>query len=178
MCRDTESRSEPRLSGSSPERGTEPREEEARASGLSARLEAALTGPAEAEAGATEQTRLARALTDFDTPASARCRLDGVRLLYVGGRPSLLDSLTTLPRQFGGLLLRHDGGIDDAVRLLPGLVSRYDAALLPADCVSHAAMTTARRICAAADMLLRPLRSATESSFLCALKRLGDTGAS
>jgi hypothetical protein len=146
MCRDTESRSEPRLSGSSPQRGTEPREEEARASGHSARLEAALTGPAEAEAGATEQTRLARALTDFDTPASARCRLDG--------------------------------GIDDAVRLLPGLVSRCDAALLPAECVSHAAMTTARRICTAADMLLRPLRSATESSFLCALKRLGDTGAS
>lgn len=130
-----------------------------------AQAQAALAAALAAERDAAEQ-----ALTELAAPRSpSRPRIDALRVLYVGGRPSLRDALAEIARRLGGELLRHDGGVEDALSLLPGLVGRADLALMPVDCVSHAAMTSTRRLCEAGGVPFRPLRSASLSSFLAAI---------
>jgi len=114
------------------------------------------------------------AMLGFDE-AAARDReptardLTGVTLLYVGGRPGLIDQLKALTASRGGTLLSHDGGIEDNVGVLPGLVSRADAALFPVDCVSHTAVGLIKKLCRNACKPLVPLRSASVASFIAAI---------
>jgi uncharacterized protein DUF2325 len=73
--------------------------------------------------------------------------LEGAALLYVGGRPQVIARLRSLVAAADGELLHYDGGIEDRADVLAGLVSRADAALFPADCVSHNAALTLKRLC-------------------------------
>ncbi|MCZ0737586.1 DUF2325 domain-containing protein [Phreatobacter sp. AB_2022a] len=95
--------------------------------------------------------------------------LGGLTLLYVGGRPRLVDQLRALAATRGGLLLAHDGGVEDNVTLLPGLISQADLVLFPVDCISHLAAGLIKRHCREAGKAYRPLRSASLASFLTAL---------
>jgi Uncharacterized protein conserved in bacteria (DUF2325) len=99
--------------------------------------------------------------------------LHGVTLLYVGGRPGLLDQLKALCAKRGGLLLSHDGGIEENPAALPGLVSRADAALFPVDCISHAAMGQIKKLCREIGRPFVPLRTASVASFVAAIA-MGD----
>ncbi|HMG51456.1 MAG TPA: DUF2325 domain-containing protein [Inquilinus sp.] len=121
-----------------------------------ASLEAALAGPAE----------------DASETADGAPDLQGRRLLYVGGRPKQVEQLRALARRFGGELLSHDGGIEDNVALLPGLVSQSDIAFFPVDCVSHHAAGQVKRLCRETDKPFLPLRSASLASFVAAIGRL------
>jgi len=78
----------------------------------------------------------------------------------------------------GAALLHHDGGIDERGGTLHGLVSRADAVLFPADCVSHAAMWSAKRLCHQYGKPIVPLRSAGLASFCAALNRLAEPASS
>ena len=102
-------------------------------------------------------------------PEAAARDLTGVTLLYVGGRPGLIDQLKAITARQGGTLLSHDGGIEDNVGVLPGLLSRADAALFPVDCVSHAAAGLIKKLCRNACKPLVPLRSASVASFVAAI---------
>ena len=95
--------------------------------------------------------------------------LDGLTLLYVGGRPGLLDQLKALCAKRGGLLLSHDGGIEENPAALPGLVSRADAALFPVDCVSHLAAGQIKKACRELGKPFIPLRTASMASFIAAV---------
>ena len=95
--------------------------------------------------------------------------LDGLTLLYVGGRPGLLDQLKALCAKRGGSLLTHDGGIEENPAALPGLVSRADAALFPVDCVSHAAAGQIKKLCRESGKPFVPLRTASVASFVAAI---------
>ena len=66
--------------------------------------------------------------------------LGGARVLVVGARPAQIAHWRALVERCAGELLHHDGGVDDNIAGLPGLVSRADIILFPADCVSHEAM--------------------------------------
>lgn len=101
--------------------------------------------------------------------AAGAGRLDGRRLLYVGGRPGLTDALRTLAERRGGTMLTHDGGIEDSAALLPGLISQADIAFFPVDCVSHAAAGRIKTLCRQAGKPFVPLRSASVASFLAAV---------
>jgi hypothetical protein len=113
--------------------------------------------------------------------ASSAPDLAGQRLLYVGGRPKQLEQLRSLAARLGGTLLTHDGGIEESITLLPGLISQSDIAFFPVDCVSHSAAGQVKRLCREAGKPFVPLRSASLASFLAAiagLQRAGVVGAS
>ena len=96
--------------------------------------------------------------------------LGGAALLYVGGRPHQVAQLRQMIEAGGGRLIHHDGGIEERPDLLPGLVSRADAAFFPVDCISHSAALLLKRLCQQADKPYVPLRSAGIASMLRALR--------
>ena len=55
--------------------------------------------------------------------ARPEVRLDGVVLLYVGGRPNQLAPMREAVERLGATLLPHDGGIEHQTGLLHGLAS-------------------------------------------------------
>lgn len=104
--------------------------------------------------------------------AVADWRLDGLTVLYVGGRPHQIAHLRGLSEARGASLLHHDGGVEHNPDLLAGLTSRADAVLFPVDCVSHEAVLLVRRQCRQVDKPFIPLRSAGATSFLAALRSI------
>jgi len=95
--------------------------------------------------------------------------LQGITLLYVGGRPGLIDQLKAQCARRGGVLLAHDGGIEDNSSALPGLVSRAGAAFFPVDCVSHLAAGQVKKLCRDLRKPFVPLRTASVASFMAAI---------
>jgi hypothetical protein len=96
--------------------------------------------------------------------------LDGAHILYIGGRPHQIPKLKAFVESVSGSLLHHDGGIDERDGLLAGLVSRADVAVFPVDCVSHAAMLNAKKLCRQLGKPFVPLRSSGVSSLLHGLR--------
>jgi Uncharacterized protein conserved in bacteria (DUF2325) len=123
-----------------------------------AALEAALEPPD--EAGAREFGELLR----------------GARILYVGGRPKLIDQLKAFVAVRGGALIAHDGGVDDSLALLPGLVSQADVVYFPVDCISHAAADKIKKLCQRLAKRWAPLRSASLASFASEIEAGADLG--
>lgn len=117
-----------------------------------------------------------------NTPATAAddrvsALLRGASVLYVGGHPGHAASLRDIVNGFSAELLYHDGGIDDQMAQLPGLVSQSRLVFFPVDCVSHDAMHSVKRLSRHAGKRYVPLRSAGLTSFLAALRSLEtDTG--
>ena len=95
-----------------------------------------------------------------------RAALRGVKILYVGGRPKLIEQLKAFVTARGGDLIAHDGGIDDSLALLPGLVSQADMVYFPVDCVSHSAAEKVKKLCQRLAKSLSPLRTASLASFV------------
>ncbi len=104
--------------------------------------------------------------------ATSASWVDGMTLLYVGGRPGQLAHVHALPELSGATFLTHDGGAEDSLTLLAGLVGRADVVLFPVDCVSHAAVSTVKQVCRLAGKPYVPLRSSGLGSFLAALRRI------
>jgi hypothetical protein len=92
--------------------------------------------------------------------------LDGLTVLYVGGRPGLIDQLKAVATRRGGNLISHDGGIEENLAALPGLVSRADAVFFPIDCISHAAVGQIKKYCRDGHKPFIPLRTASAASFI------------
>ena len=102
--------------------------------------------------------------------------LRGVRILYVGGRPKLIDQLKAFVAVRGGALIAHDGGVDDSLALLPGLVSQADVVYFPVDCISHAAADKIKKLCQRLAKRWAPLRSASLASFASEIAAGADLG--
>lgn len=109
-----------------------------------------------------------------DTAADNRVSdiLRGASVLYVGGHPGHASSLRDIVHGFSADLLYHDGGIDDQMAQLPGLISQSRLVFFPVDCVSHDAMHTIKRLSRRAGKRYVPLRSAGLTTFLAALRSL------
>lgn len=109
-----------------------------------------------------------------DTAADDRVSalLRGTSVLYVGGHPGHAASLRDIANGFAAELLYHDGGIDDQMAQLPGLVSQSRLVFFPVDCVSHDAMHSVKRLSRRAGKRYVPLRSAGLTTFLAALRSL------
>jgi len=141
------------------------------------RLERESRGAAEQRENALRQelaaieASLAPVTATDQVAQSAPRSLDGLSLLYVGGRPNQLSHLRSFGEQLGAEILHHDGGIEDRSGLLAGLVSRADVVMFPVDCVSHDAVLTVKRLCRQAAKPYVPLRSSGLSSFVAALCR-------
>ncbi|MBB6485831.1 DUF2325 domain-containing protein [Rhizobium lusitanum] len=90
-------------------------------------------------------------------------------LLYVGGRKNLFDRLRKLAEHQNIDLMLHDGGVEDNLSLLPGMVSRVSWAIFPVDCISHSAADMVKRLCRESEKPYLPLRSASLASFAAAI---------
>ena len=101
--------------------------------------------------------------------------LAGAAILYVGGRANQIPQLRALVEDSGGQFLNHDGGLEQSLGQLPGLVSRADIVLFPADCVSHAAVAAVKRACRQTATPYAPLRSASLACLMAALPTLQQT---
>jgi len=98
-------------------------------------------------------------------------RLPNLTLLYVGGRQAQIGHLRMFAERAGTTFLHHDGGIEERSGLLQGLISRADAVLFPVDCISHAAMSSLKRICRQSGKVFLPLRGAGLAPFCAALNQ-------
>ncbi len=98
--------------------------------------------------------------------------LGGATVLYLGGRPNQVPRFKAIIQRAGGQLIHHDGGVEDAAALLPGLVSRSDVTVFPVDCVSHSAVASAKRLCQQLDKRYLPLRTSSLACLLAALATL------
>jgi hypothetical protein len=114
--------------------------------------------------------------TGHPTDAQPEPRLDGLALLYVGGHPHQVARLRAVGEQMGATFLHHDGGIENHPNLLAGLTSRADLVMFPVDCISHEAATTVKLLCRQVGKRYLPLRSASVTSLLAALRRPEVTG--
>ena len=106
--------------------------------------------------------------------ATQSMSLAGTVVLYVGGRKSLFDRLRSFAARAGVDLLFHDGGMEEATSLLPGLVAQSAVTVFPVDCVSHSAAGIVKRHCRDAGKPFLPLRSASLASFIAALGDISD----
>jgi hypothetical protein len=118
---------------------------------------------------------LAPAEDDASTPRPGP-RLDGVTVLYVGGRPNQIAHLRAAAEQSGAAFLHHDGGIEHHLNLLGGLTSQADLVIFPVDCISHHAAHAVKQLCRQAGKRFIPLRSASTASLLATLRQLELTG--
>jgi hypothetical protein len=164
-------------------------DENARAMSLELKLAASEEKRARAEAESRDAFAAAdlarRELAAFEAalepPDEARARefgeaLRGVRILYVGGRPKLIDQLKAFVAVRGGALIAHDGGVDDNLALLPGLVSQADVVYFPVDCISHAAADKIKKLSQRLAKRWAPLRSASLASFASEIAAGADLG--
>jgi hypothetical protein len=111
-------------------------------------------------------------IEDADEPvAKVERGLDGVTILYVGGRPGLIDQLKAVVAKRGGTLLSHDGGMEENLAALPGLISRADATFFPMDCVSHSAVIQIKKFCRDGHKPFTPLRTASMASLIAVIDR-------
>jgi hypothetical protein len=98
-------------------------------------------------------------------------RLDGVTLLYVGGRPHHIAQLRAVAERSGASFVHHDGGIEHHLNLLVGLAGQANLVLFPVDCISHHAALLAKQLCRQGGKRFIPLRSASATSLLAALRQ-------
>ena len=98
--------------------------------------------------------------------------LSGLQLLYVGGRYHLLPHLRARAEALDASLLHHDGGQEETLKLLDGLVEQADVVFCPIDCISHQACLKAKHLCKRQAKPFVPLRSSSASCFARAIKTL------
>ncbi len=121
------------------------------------------------------QRQLRGLLADAPGPSRpAAPSLGGARVLVVGARPAQIGHWRALVERQGGELLHHDGGVDDNILALGGLVSRADLILFPVDCVSHEAMWSAKRLAMQQAKPWLPMRTASLAAFTHALQQMAD----
>jgi hypothetical protein len=130
---------------------------------------AAVEAQGRAAALQAEIDAVERSLKTAAEAAPAPMALDGLTVLYVGGRPTQMPHIRQAAAERGGKLLHHDGGIEDNGLILASMVSRADIIFFPVDCVSHGAVGTVKRTCRSEGKKYVPLRSAAVTSFIAGL---------
>ncbi|MGI9505754.1 MAG: DUF2325 domain-containing protein [Geminicoccaceae bacterium] len=100
----------------------------------------------------------------------------GCQLLYVGGRCHMLPHLRARAGASDACLLHHDGGQEETLKSLDGLVEQADVVFCPIDCISHQACLRAKHLCKRQAKPFVPLRSSSASCFARAIKMLEIAG--
>ena len=103
-------------------------------------------------------------------PVEGRC------VLYVGGRCQLLPHLRARAEACNACLLHHDGGQEETLHSLGGLVDRADVVFCPIDCVSHQACLKVKSLCRRRAKPFVPLRSSSATCFFQAMKLFRSNG--
>lgn len=96
------------------------------------------------------------------------------RILYVGGIGRMVSHLEAATARCNGEFVHHDGGIEDGCPRLAGAVSCADVVVCPVTCVSHEAVDHLKRNCRKACKRFLPLPNHSVSTFMRALRLMGD----
>jgi hypothetical protein len=107
---------------------------------------------------------------ELNSPSTPDMDLDGVTIVYVGGRTGHIGSFKALVEEANGAFLHHDGGLEDSDQRLTHIMSSGDIVMCPMDCVSHQASLRAKKYCKYAGKKFVPLRSSGLSSFITSLQ--------
>jgi hypothetical protein len=107
--------------------------------------------------------------------AEQRKVLHGRRILYVGGRPSAVQSIRLVVERSGGEFLVHGGGMENRRGSLGSLVSAADLVVFPVDCIDHDSVGTLKRECERNQIAYHPLRTSSAAAFVGLLARLAKT---
>ncbi|HLH87660.1 MAG TPA: DUF2325 domain-containing protein [Xanthobacteraceae bacterium] len=102
--------------------------------------------------------------------------IDGLTLLYVGGRAHQIPLFKGLVERAGGHFLHHDGGIEHGAALLPAVIGRADCVAFPMDCISHDAVATIKRLSRQSGRPYLPLRTASLACLAASLVRISAAG--
>jgi hypothetical protein len=98
--------------------------------------------------------------------------LDGLEILYVGGRANQIHHLKAVVENAGGRFQHHDGGIENSAGLIAGLAARSDITVFPVDCVSHTAVSLVKRSCSQTGRPYIALRNASASNLMASVTRI------
>ena len=98
--------------------------------------------------------------------------LAGRRVLYIGGRNTVVPHLRSLAESCAAEFQHHDGGVENSVHRIAHLIQRCDAVVCPVDCVSHGACQLAKSLCLRLDKTFLAIPAASRSAFEQALSRL------
>ncbi|HVI50489.1 MAG TPA: DUF2325 domain-containing protein [Candidatus Sulfotelmatobacter sp.] len=103
----------------------------------------------------------------------ARPDLCGRCILYVGGRANHVPHLRRIVEECKGTLVHHDGGFEESMSRLSGLMGQADAVMFPVDCISHMAHDHLKRLCKRWEKPFVPVRRSGVGAFLRALEAVG-----
>lgn len=106
---------------------------------------------------------------DSDTASPVVSRLRGLRILYVGGRPSSAVAIREFVERAEGELRRHDGGLEDRKGQLASAIAWADRVMFPVDCIDHDSATNLKHQCTRLGIPFTPLRTASITSFIAGL---------
>ena len=112
------------------------------------------------------ESQIATLLPTVGEAPTGAVDLSGLTILYVGGRTHQIPRLKGFVERVNGKFLHHDGGIEHSSTLLPGLLSRANAAVFPIDCVSHDAAARIKRACSQMGKVCVPVRTSSITSLL------------
>lgn len=88
------------------------------------------------------------------------------RVLYVGGRNTLVSRYRDVVEGWNGEFLHHDGGLEQSFDRLGGMLDQADVVVFPADCVSHAAVEHIKTQCGQTGTRMMAVRTAGLGSFM------------
>jgi hypothetical protein len=103
-------------------------------------------------------------------PQQTTVNVAGQCVLYVGGRQALVPHIRSAIERRQGRLLHHDGGLEQAPKMLENLVTQADMVFCPLDCVSHSACLRVKKLCQRLDKPFLLLRSSGASSLVRVLR--------
>lgn len=104
----------------------------------------------------------------------AETRLAGRCILCIGGLTRAVDGYRRLVEASGGRFLHHDGGQEESLHRLDGIVAGADAVVCQAGCVSHAAYWRLKEACKKLGKPCVFLKSPGVTSFARGLAELAD----
>jgi hypothetical protein len=97
--------------------------------------------------------------------ASTAETLSGKSVLCVGGRASAIDGYRQLVEQSGGRFLHHDGGLEESLHRIDGVLAAADLVICQAGCISHNAYWRVKEQCKRTGKPCLFVRNAGISSF-------------
>lgn len=92
-------------------------------------------------------------------------RLSGKCVLCVGGRAGAVDAYRQLVEQSGGRFLHHDGGLEESLHRIDGVLTAADLVICQAGCISHNAYWRVKEQCKRTGKRCLFVRNSGVSSF-------------
>jgi len=109
---------------------------------------------------------------DCRTGPCPGARMCGRKILYVGGRAHLVRYYREAVERRGAEFLHHDGGVEENLSRLHGMMDTVDAVMCATDAVSHRAALGVKRACKSRSKPFIPLRNSSLSTLASGLEEL------